>query len=339
MFARRQAARVGVVTPVNPASVSISVSNAYLGIDVGGTSVKLGVCTAAGEVRGRASIPTNPADGATRTLERVARAGAELIANAGGAQACGVGVPGPLDAGRRTLLRANHLPGWIDVPVPSLLARALGGLPVVLENDANCAAWGEYRAGLGRGATSLVLFTLGTGVGGGVVLGGEPWRGAGGAAGALGHIAVDPNGPRCRCGQRGCVEQYASATAVAERYGRGTAEDAFDAARRGDPHAVAVVDWACDGLAAGVANVVHVLQPDVVALGGGMAAAGEVLIERVRAGVQARVRPGWLANVRVELSSLGSDAGWIGAALWAAHTADGARPVRAMDPPVAAAGR
>lgn len=312
----------------------------YLGIDVGGTSVKLGVCTAAGEVRGRATIRTAAAEGAERTLARAASAAVELMTAAGSARVCGVGVPGPLDAHRRTLLRANHLPGWADVAVPDLLGPALGGLPVVLENDGNCAAWGEYRAGIGRGARSLVLFTLGTGVGGGIVLSGEPWRGAGGAAGALGHIAIDPDGPLCRCGQHGCVEQFASATAVEQRYGRGTARDAFDAARRGDPHALAVVDWACGGLAAGVANVVHVLQPDVVVLAGGMAAAGEPLIERVRAGVRARVRPGWLAGVRVELSSLGGDAGWIGAALWAAHTADaGTYPARAANPAAAVGGR
>ena len=175
------------------------------------------------------------------------------------------------------------------------------------------------RPGRACRTQSLACFTLGTGVGGAVIVDGELWTGANGAAGAFGHIAVDPNGPLCQCGQHGCVEQYASATSLAARYGRGSARDAFDAAARGDRDARAAVDWACDGLAAGVANVVHIIQPDVVVLAGGMAAAGDALRDRVHAGVARRVRAAWLQHVRIECSTLGDDAGWIGAALRAAR--------------------
>jgi glucokinase len=286
----------------------------FLGIDLGGTAIKLGVCDSSGSVIDRRTIDTQVERGSDDAIARIAIAAHGLIEDTGALVACGIGAPGELDVQRRRLLRANHFPGWVNVALPERLGHHLG-VHAILENDANCAAWGEFRAGAGRGTTSLACFTLGTGVGGGIIVGGELWIGVNGAAGALGHIAIDPNGPACRCGQRGCVEQYASATAVAGRYGRGSARDAFEAAARGDADAVAVIDWACDGLAAGVANVIHVVQPEVVVLAGGMAAAGDAVLDRVRSGVARRVRPAWLSAIRIEPGALGDDAGWIGAAL------------------------
>ncbi|HUQ80231.1 MAG TPA: ROK family protein [Gemmatimonadaceae bacterium] len=292
----------------------------YLGIDLGGTSVKLGICDARGAVRARASIPTEVERGSDDAIARITHAAWELIDSVGPIAACGVGVPGEIDVGRRLLVRANHFPDWSRVALAERVGDILG-VPSALENDANCAAWGELCVGAGAGATSLACFTLGTGVGGGLVIGGELWTGTSGAAASFGHIAIDPNGPLCRCGQRGCVEQYASGTSISNRYGRGSAKDAFDAAARGDADAIAAIDWACDGLAAGVANVVHIVQPDVVVLAGGVAAAGDALLDRVRAGVARRVRVAWLEHVRIDCSALGRDAGWIGAALWGARRA------------------
>jgi len=297
-----------------------------LGIDLGGTSVKLGICDADGTVIDRRTIDTEVERGSDDAIARIAIAGRDLVEDNGPVAACGIGAPGELDLQRRHLIRANHFPGWINVPLPHRLSEHLG-VHTTLENDSNCAALAEFRCGAGRGAQSLACFTLGTGVGGGVIIDGELWTGANGAAGALGHISVDPNGPPCRCGQRGCVEQYASASAVANRYGRGSARDAFEAAARSDADAVAVVDWACDGLAAGVANVVHTIQPDVVVLAGGMAAAGNVMLDRVRAGVAIRVRATWLEAIRIECAALGDDAGWIGAALHAAATLGATAPL------------
>jgi glucokinase len=146
------------------------------------------------------------------------------------------------------------------------------------------------------------------------------WVGASGAAGELGHMTIDPNGPRCACGQNGCVEQYASATAVAKRYGRGSAKECFDAAKRGERDALDAVEWAADGLATGLANMIHVLHPDIIVLAGGMALAGDFLLDRVRDGVRKRVFPVFLEKIRIEASRLsGDDAGWMGAALWAAR--------------------
>ena len=289
-----------------------------LGIDLGGTTIKIGICSDSGSPVRRASIDTSAERGSDDAIARIATAARALVSEVGTITACGIGAPGELDRDRQHVVRANHLPGWTNVPIPRLLAEQLG-VPAVLENDANCAAWGEHRAGTGRGAASLACFTLGTGVGGGLIIDGELWTGAAGAAGAFGHVSIDPKGPLCRCGQHGCVEQYASATAVATRYGRGSAREAFEAAGRSEPDAVAAVEWACDGLAAGIANIIHTVQPDVVVLAGGMAAAGDVILSRVRAGVARRVRPAWLSAVRIERSALGDDAGWIGAALWAAH--------------------
>lgn len=289
----------------------------FLGIDLGGTFVKLGVCTAAGEVKATMSIPTRPDLGPEDTVQRIGKAAETLMKKTERVKATCAGVPGPLDLDRRILMRANNLPGWTNVRFPQMLGNRLG-MPTYMENDANCAAWGEYVAGAGKGVNSLVLYTLGTGVGGGIVINGEMWIGASGAAGELGHMSIDPNGPMCGCGQPGCVEMYASATAVAKRFGKGTAKDCFDAARKGDPKALQVVNWSAEALATGLANMIHVLHPDIIVLAGGMAQAGEILVEQVREGVRRRVFGVFIEKIRIERSQVpGDDAGWLGAALWA----------------------
>jgi glucokinase len=296
------------------------VKSLFLGIDLGGTYVKIGVCDAAGERKASTSIPTEAARGPEDVAARIAAACDGLRAKTGDVAACCAGVPGPLALDRQVLMRANNLPGWSNVPFPAILRDSLRGLPTFMENDANCAAWGEYVAGAGRGTKSLALYTLGTGVGGGLVLDGELWVGASGAAGEFGHMTIDPNGPACGCGQKGCVEVYASATAVAKRWGKGSAKECFEAAKRGDAEATAAVDWSADGLAQGLANMVHVLHPEVCVLAGGMALAGDYYLEKVRDGVRRRVFKVFLEGFRLEASKVpGDDAGWLGAALWAAR--------------------
>ena len=291
----------------------------FLGIDLGGTFVKLGVCTRGGEIKGTISIPTRPDLGPQNTVARIGEAVDTLQKKTGDVIATCAGVPGPLDLERRLLIKAANLPGWTNVRLPQMLGNRLG-MPTYMENDANCASWGEMIVGAGRGLNSLVLYTLGTGVGGGIILNGEMWIGSTGAAGALGHTIIDPNGPACGCGQKGCVEQYASATAVAKKFGRGSAKDCFDAAKKGVPEAIAVVDWSVDGLSTGVANVIQTLYPDVVVLAGGMALAGDFLLDKVREAVKRKVFDVFSTKVRVEASQIpGDDAGWLGAALWAAR--------------------
>ncbi|MEO8337943.1 MAG: ROK family protein [bacterium] len=291
----------------------------FAGVDVGGTAVKVGVCDDQGHVCARGSVPTDAAAPPEQMLDRIAVAVHQLAGDTGDIAACGVGTPGPLDPERRALHRANHLPMWTNVAIPQCLGDRLG-IPVVLENDANCATWAEACIGAGRGAHSVVLVTLGTGVGGGIVLNGDLWTGVSGAAGALGHLVIDPAGPLCLCGQRGCLETYASATSVARRFGRGSALDAFAAAKQGDAAGIAAISDASDALGAAIALIVHTLQPEVVILGGGMSAAGDALLVPVREAVRQRVRPAWLERTRIVTASLGGDAGWIGAALWAASS-------------------
>ncbi|HZE98180.1 MAG TPA: ROK family protein [Planctomycetota bacterium] len=291
----------------------------YLGIDLGGTFVKLGVCDARGEVAATLSIPTRPDRGAEDTVQRIGEAADTLQRKTERVKATCAGVPGPLDLERRILVRANNLPGWDNVRFPQMLGNRLG-MPTYMENDANCAAWGEYVAGAGKDFRSLVVYTLGTGIGGGIVINGDLWIGASGAAGELGHMSIDPNGPMCGCGQPGCLEQYASATAVAKKWGKGTAKDCFDAARKGDAKAMDVINWASNGLATGVANMIHVLHPDIIVLAGGMAQAGDILLDKVREGVKRRVFGVFIEKIRIETSKVrGDDAGWLGAALWAAR--------------------
>ena len=143
--------------------------------------------------------------------------------------------------------------------------------------------------------------------------------GASGAAGELGHMSIDPTGPSCKCGQVGCVEKYGSATALVERHGGSTAKEIFDAARNGDAKALATVDACAEGLAMGVASVAHVLYPEVIVLAGGLAAAGDLLLDRVREGVRKRIFPDFMEHVKIEPSLLGDRAGWLGAALWGAE--------------------
>jgi glucokinase len=300
----------------------------FLGIDLGGTNTKLGLCTEAGEPRGSASIPTQADRGPQDTVNRVAAAARALMDGHGAARACAAGVPGTLDLERRLMVRPVNLKGWSNVPFPEMLGGALG-IPTFLENDANCAAWGEFVAGAGRGAGSLALYTLGTGIGGGIVLNADLWIGASGAAGEFGHMTVYPGGRPCPCGLLGCLEQYASANSLARRYGKGSSRECFEAARRGEADALAAVDEAAEALSIGVSNVLHVLHPDVIVLAGGMALAGDLLLERVRKGVRDRVFEDYLKRIRIEISQVpGDDAGWLGAGLWAARKVAAPSPIR-----------
>ncbi|MBI2932766.1 MAG: ROK family protein [Planctomycetes bacterium] len=291
----------------------------YAGIDIGGTNVKVGLCDERGRIVARDSIPTEAARGPADCIARTA-ATIHRLRGRRPLKAAGAGVPGPLDADRRVLVTAPNLPGWSRVRFPLMLSRALGGTAACMENDANCAALGEYAAGAGRNAFCMVLYTLGTGVGGGIIFQGKLWTGANGAAAELGHVTLDPDGPPCGCGNRGCLEAYASATALVRRYaslsGRNdaTAHTIFQQARTGDARARHAIDEAARMLGVAMASMLHTLNPDVVVLSGGMAA-GHGLLAAVRAEVKRRVFPMYLKGLTIARGTLGDDAGWIGAAM------------------------
>lgn len=311
-----------------------------IGIDVGGTNIKAGVVDAGGAAVVRREIETEAARGFEHVFQRLTSLANELRGAAGQpVSAIGIGVPGPLSHARGVIHRAPNLPGWVNVPMRDRFSAATG-LPVCLENDANAAAFGEFVAGAGRALRDLVMLTLGTGIGGGVILDGRLWRGSFDNAGEIGHMIVLPGGRECPCGQRGCLERYASANAVAERAaealragersalsdpflqgqraGAGggglTAADVEGAATEGDALASRVWEEMCRCLAIACVNIQHLYNPQAVILAGGLINAGGRLLEPVRRCFDALTWTIAPDRPRIELAELGGNAGLIGAA-------------------------
>lgn len=298
------------------------------GADIGGTNVVVGVVRSdGGGPAGVRTAPTRAQEGAAATVRRIAAMAREAAAAAGvrfpeDVAGIGVGVPGPLDLASGTVLEMPNL-GWKNVPLRELLAEA-AGVPAILHNDADCAAYGEWRRGAGQGARCLVCLTLGTGIGGGIVLDGQLYQGAAGGAGEVGHTCVEIDGRLCGCGARGCVEAYASGPAIAARaveagYGGGspgdvTAEAVCGAAADGDRRAARVVAEAGTVLGAAVANLVHVLAPDVIVLAGGVARAGELLFTPLRREVRRRAFAPARTVCRIVPAAFPETAGVVGAA-------------------------
>lgn len=308
-----------------------------IGLDVGGTKV-LGVVVdpaspATVVVARRVPTPV----GGEGIVDVLAEVIAALETDVGAVAAVGVGVPGLVD--RDGVLRVGaHLRAVKDLPLRDLLADRCGRL-VVVDNDANCAAVAELTAGAATGATEAVIVTFGTGIGGGVITGGRLLHGANGFAGEPGHMIVDPNGPPCPCGRRGCWEQLASGSGLA-RLGRDAAlggrlagavelaggdpelvrgEHVTALARQGDAEALAVLHELADWMTLGLANLTNLLDPEVLVIGGGLVEAADLLLPRVRERFPHVVMSGEARTaVRIEPAVLGEEAGAIGAALLAA---------------------
>lgn len=244
--------------------------------------------------------------------------------------ALGIAAPGPIDVERGLILDAPNLRGWRNVPLAERLS-ATFGCPAVLENDANAAALGEYRFGAGRGSRHMIYLTISTGIGGGLILDGKLYRGASGAAGELGHVIVDDSGPICGCGRHGCLEAFASGTAIAARgaeaiaAGRSpaitrhaggddvAAEHVALAAAEGDPIAREIIDGAAHALGLGLAGIVNIFNPDLIVIGGGAASIGAPLLEPAIETMRANAFSGPLADVRLVPAALGGRAAAIGA--------------------------
>ncbi len=314
-----------------------------IGVDVGGTKVAAGVVDDRGTILARTRRPTpgtSPAD-VERTIAEVV---AELRVDHD-VVAVGIGAAGFIDAARSTVLFAPNL-AWRHEPLREEVAR-LVDLPVVVENDANAMAWGEYRFGAGQGESDLVCVTVGTGIGGGIVLDGRLYRGRFGIAGEVGHTQRVPNGRRCGCGQRGCWEQYCSGRAllheareiadVQKQYGARLldlgggrpegieAEHVTQAAQEGDPAALACFAEVGRALGEGLADLLAVLDPGRLVVGGGVADAGELLLAPARIAFAAQVTGGAHRPVpEIVLAQLGNDAGLVGAADLAREGATGA---------------
>jgi glucokinase len=307
-----------------------------IGIDLGGTNLKGGLVDDAGQLVKREIRPTHLSAGPDALIQQIVSF-VDMLVSRGRIErtdlaGVGVGTPGPLSPREGRIHRAGNLPGWEDIPLASLLLEKLD-LPVAIDNDANLAALGEAWVGAGRDITNIALLTLGTGIGGGFVQAGKVFHGHFENAAELGHMIVVPQGLLCSCGQRGCLERYASAAAVAHRAvdavrnGASSsltevieAGEAIDSkrvvehAKAGDELALQFWDEACRYLAIACINLQHTFNPARVILGGGMSGAGAFLLDRVRdhfARLKWRLHDDY---PEIVLAELGNDGGTIGAA-------------------------
>jgi glucokinase len=304
-----------------------------IGVDAGGTKVEgLLVDVAAGGVvldRRLAETPATNAEASARTIVAVA---SELMSGRDDVVALGVGAAGMVD--RHGVMRFAPNVAWREFPLAEVIGSSVG-IPTLVDNDANVAAWGEFRFGAGRGSSDMLLVTVGTGIGGGIVTGGKLLRGAHGFAGEIGHFIVEPGGPLCGCGNKGCWEQVASGRAIG-RLGREAASEhpeslivelaggdaaavmgtvVTEAATKGDSVAVRILAEVGRRLGEGIAGLVNILDPDVVVVGGGVIEAGDLLMDAARRAFIAAVEaPEHRPEVPILAAEMGNDAGAVGAA-------------------------
>ena len=306
-------------------------------MDVGGTKIAAGVVTPEGRILKETRYPT-PAS-PVRLLESIARAVLE-VKNGFEVDGVCLAVAGLVLAEENKVIFSPNLHAVEGIPLKDKLEPRIG-LPLTLENDANAATWGEFRFGAGSEVDHLVFVALGTGIGGGVISHGMLVRGAQGSAGELGHVTIQATGPRCACGNHGCLEALASGTAIRRRarelasenpgsaLGRLAAdrkvlgEDVTRLAREGDGVAVAVLEEAGRWLGVGLAGFVNVFNPEVIAVGGGVMAAGELILEAAREEVRLRARPPSRDLVQIKEATLGPKSGVLGAAALARDPSSG----------------
>ena len=287
-----------------------------LGLDLGGTNIKCAVVADGPRVLATDTCANGAADGPDAVLARIAELGRATAAPYGEPVTAGLALPGHFDAERGTgVLLPNLLGDWVGRPIAGPVGERLG-LPVTLVNDVRALTLAELRVGAGRGARDLVCIALGTGVGGGVVIGGRLHLGRG-HAGEIGHTTVDPDGPPCGCGNRGCLDRMAGADAIAGAAGQPSVAAAAEAARAGDATARAAFAQAGEYVGRVLAGAVVLLWPERIVVGGGVADAGDLLLEPLRA--ELRLRAAVAPEVPVARAELGPYAGAVGAALWGAE--------------------
>ena len=319
----------------------------YLGVDLGGTNIKSGVVDDQGRAVSSVSVRTEAERGPAHGLEQLAEAG-RLAVRASGLswdeiEAVGLGSPGTLDLEAGMLIDPPNLPGWTDLPIRRQLGDRLNK-PTILQNDGTAAAFGEFWAGAGRGVRSLVLFTLGTGIGGGIIHEGRIVQGRHSHGAECGHIIIQmDDARRCPCGGFGHLEAYASATSLvkranealelddsgllsaARRRGELSSRAISEAAEKGDALARRLMHETARYLAVGAVSMMHTIDPDIVVFGGGMIAAGAPFLAQIRDNVQLMAFPIPAARTRIAFAELGGDAGFIGAAGCARRAVRGER--------------
>lgn len=307
-----------------------------VGVDLGGTNIRALVLNESMEAMGRSEMLTRAEEGVDAVVWRMAECVGEALERAGivteDVAGVGVGAAGLTDWRSGTVLLASNL-GWKDVPLKEYLSRGLGGVRVEVDKDTNAAALAEARLGAGRTFDHLLYVTAGTGIGGGIILNGTLYRGATGGAGDIGHVVVDPDGPPCGCGDRGCVEVFASGGGIVARARDAladglpgaasssmvaknlTAQAVFDAAAQGDALAARVVERAGASLGLVLADYVNVNNPEAIVLGGGLLRAGALYRTPVERELKRRALPALGDTVRLVPPELGEDVGMIGGAL------------------------
>ena len=310
--------------------MSPGIATRHLGLDLGATNLKWTMVEQDGEVWStvaREQVPTRlastPEDVPAAVVGQLAEVAAAAIASCGPAMSVGIGVPGLYDPAGGTTRFLVNVPGpWDGHRVAGPVADAVG-LPTALVNDARAFGIAELRLGAGRGASSMIGLTLGTGVGGVIAIDGRVHQGHDGTGGEIGHQTIDPDGPPCGCGNRGCVEAFARADRIAAACGTTTAEEAVARARSGDAQAVEGMAQIGRYLGIGIANMVTVVTPDRVVIGGGIGAVStDLLFPPIRAELELRVKTTALDRVELVAAELGTWAGAIGAAV---HGAEAAR--------------
>ena len=282
-----------------------------IGVDLGGSAIKLGRFDRQGACLQSLTIATPQPASPQAVLQAIVEAIAQIDPEQKSV-AIGVGTPGPADAAGRIARVAINLAGWQDIPLADWLEAATGK-PTVLANDANCAGLGEYWLGAGKSFQDVIVLTLGTGVGGAVILNGKLFVGRDGSAGELGLITLNPNGPDCNSGNTGSLEQYTSVRAIRRRTGL-EPHELGDRAQAGDTEAIAF--WQAYGrdLGAGLASLIYVLTPEAVIIGGGISASAKFFFPAVQAEIDRRVLASSRAGLQLLPAELGNQAGIVGAA-------------------------
>jgi len=307
----------------------------FIGIDLGGTNIKVGCFDSQVNLIGKTSVPTGTENGADFVADNMVKTSRALLAEKGIAQkhlcAVGIGSPGPLSRAKGIIIDTPNL-GFKNFPLRQKVSAGLGA-PAVLENDANAACWGEYVIGAGKGVENMAFFTLGTGIGGGIISDGRLVHGTADNAAELGHIIIYPAGRLCGCGQRGCVEAHASASSTARRAteaveagaesslkkvleekGRITCKDVYQHLADGDKLAKEITDGTAKALAIVCVSVLHTLEPARIVFAGGMIAAGDVLLEAIRHHFKELIWKLGTADFEICFATLGENAGIIGSA-------------------------
>jgi glucokinase len=314
-------------------------------IDLGGSKIAAAIISPEYRILAREYHPTLASEGVDPVINRIARAVKQITATTGTtlSQTCGISIAaaGAIDHKRGMVTLSPNLPGWRDVPLGGIIQERLGSRTWLI-NDANAAALGEHYLGAGREVNDLIYLTVGTGIGGAIIIDGRLYTGTCGSAGEIGHMTIDTNGPRCECGNVGCLETLASGKAMAReavrRIGSGeessltelvngkianiTAREVAIAARQGDPLAGSVINNAAVYLGVGMVNLVNIFNPEMIIIGGGLASMGDLLLNPARRVVRERAFPVSSAAVRIVITELGHDAGLLGAARFAFKQAE-----------------